>query len=254
MKSCSYCFSTEKLTKEHIWPKSLIERNPDFLTYNKVTNSFYKGEAVIKDVCAKCNNGVLSKLDEYLAELYDSQLENIVVAGSTAGLAYDYNMLLRVLLKISFNSARSSGSDKVVKAHQKLISYILAGTHRGDIMLRLQIVTDSKEYSLGAESYRTVKPEVLRCADIGYDGVLANRFMIRLIAINSFWFYLIIPYKKEKPHKLKEFIEGFSHWGLQPGVLISPDSSRLNISVDKTTWFDPRLLGSLLGANPKKMK
>ncbi|MCK3828252.1 hypothetical protein [Pseudomonas sp. W2Aug9] len=251
MKSCSYCASAEKLTKEHIWPKSLIERNSDFLTYNKATNSFYKGEAVIKDVCARCNNGALSKLDEYLAKLYDSQLENIIPAGSGAGLAYDFNMLLRVLLKISFNSARSSGSDKVVKTHQKFINYILKGTHRGDIMLRLQIVTDSTEYSLDVESRRIVKPEVLRCADIGYDGVLANRFMIRLIAINSYWFYLIIPYKKEKPHKLKEFIEGFSNWRLQPGVLVSPGSSRLNISVDKTTWFDPRLLGSLLDASPK---
>lgn len=251
MKSCSYCTSIEKLTKEHIWPKSLIERNPDFLTYNKATNSFYKGEAVIKDVCAKCNNGALSKLDEYLAGLYDSHLESIVVAGDGVGLDYDYNMLLRVLLKISFNSARSSGSDKLVKAHQKFINYILKGTHRGDVMLRLQIVTASTECSLDGESLRTVKPEVLRCADIGYDGVLANRFMIRLIAINSFWFYLIVPYKKEKPHKLKEFIEGFSQWRLQPGVLISPGSSRLNIPVDKTTWFDPRLLGSLLSANPK---
>jgi hypothetical protein len=250
MKSCSYCASFEKLTKEHIWPKSLIKRNPDFLTYNKTTNSFYKGEAVIKDVCAECNNDILSRLDDYLATLYDSHFANIVTAGSEAELAYDYNMLLRVLLKISFNSARSSGSEKSVKLHQKFITYILKGTHRSDVMLRLQIVTDSTEFSLDGELRKTVKPEVLRCADIGYDGVLANRFMIRLIAINSFWFYLIIPHKKEKPHKLKEFMEGFIAWRLQPGVLIPPDSSRLDISANKTTWFDPRLLGSLLSANP----
>jgi len=216
MKSCSYCANSEKLTKEHIWPKSLIKRNPDFLTCSKISNSFYKGEAVIKDVCAECNNNTLSKLDNYLANLYDSYFINIVSAGREVEFFYDYDMLLRVLLKISFNSARSCGSEKSIRLHQNFISYILKGIHRGNVVLRLQIVTDSIECSPNGELRSTVKPEVLRCAAIDYDGALANRFMIRLIAINSFWFYLIIPYKKEKPHKFKEFMEGFSAWKIQP--------------------------------------
>ncbi|ROQ48187.1 hypothetical protein [Pseudomonas putida] len=254
MSSCSYCASVGKLTKEHIWPKSLITRNPDFLTYNKATNSLYKGEAVIKDVCANCNNSTLSKLDSYLTNLYDSHFANIVSAGSGVELPYDYNMLLRALLKISFNSARAHGSDKEIRTHQKLVKFILKGTHRGEVMLRLQIVTSSTEYRTPQEPPRTIKPELLRCAKIDYDGPLSHRYMIRLIAINSFWFYLIFPYKKEKPHKLKEFIDNFSNWRLQPGILIGPESSKVDIPVSNTTWFDPRLLGSLLEAKPQKTR
>lgn len=250
MKNCAYCGKPEKLTKEHIWPSTLIKKYEDLLTYNKSKNKFYKGDAVIKDVCSECNNVHLSKLDFYLSNLFDAHLKNILNPGESAYLEYDYDQLLRALLKISFNSARSSATDKTIKAHKKLTKYILEGICRGSIMLRLQIVTASKAINPQDNTEKMFRPEVLRCTDIGYDGALGNRFMVRMIAINSFWFYIIIPYKNEPPHKWREFLSGFSNWIIQPGTLVNPSSSKLEIPVEKTTYFHPQLLGSLLDTNP----
>lgn len=77
MKNCAYCGKSEKLTKEHIWPNTLIKKYEDLLTYNKNQNKFYKGDAVIKDVCSECNNIHLSKLDSYLSGLFDAYLKII---------------------------------------------------------------------------------------------------------------------------------------------------------------------------------
>lgn len=118
-------------------------------------------------------------------------------------------------------------------------------------MLRLQVVTAAKFIDPKDSSEKMFRPEVLRCGDIDYDGALGNRFMVRMIAINSFWFYIIIPYKDEPPHKWREFLAGFSNWTIRPGVLVSPSSSRLEIPVEKTTYFHPQLLGGLLNVNPK---
>ncbi|MGG2731368.1 hypothetical protein ACQYZU_26975 [Pseudomonas aeruginosa] len=248
MKKCAYCGKSEKLTKEHIWPSTLIRKYENLLTYNKNEDKFYKGDAVIKDVCSECNNVHLSKLDSYLSDIFDAHLKRILTPGESALLNYDYDKLLRALLKISFNSARASASEKIIKAHQKFATYILEGIHRGNIMLRLQIVTAVRATNLQENTEEMVMPEILRCADIAYDGALANRFMIRMIAVNSFWFYIIIPHKNEPQHKWRELLNGFCNWTIQPGVLVNSSSRKLEIPKEKTTYFHPQLFGKLLNA------
>jgi hypothetical protein len=249
MKNCAYCDKPEKLTKEHIWPSTLIRKFEDLLTYNKSQNKLYKGDPLIKDVCGACNNIHLSKLDSYLSKLFDEHFKEILNPGDSANLEYDYDLLLRGLLKISFNSARAAASEKIITAHQKFTKYILEGGHCGKIMLRLQIVTASKAINPQDNTEKMVRPEILRCADIGYDGELSKQFMIRMIAINSFWFYIIIPYAYESPTNWRTFLNGFCNWEIRPGVLVSPSSSKLEIPIEKTTYFHPLLLGSLLDAN-----
>jgi hypothetical protein len=72
--------------------------------------------------------------------------------------------------------------------------------------------------------------------------------MIRLVAINSYWFYIIISRKREPKHKWKKFLEGFSNWKIQPGLLLGQNSSNINIGVEQTTYMDPELLGNLVNA------
>ena len=115
MKYCAYCSEQGSLTKEHIWPRSLITKYEGLKTFNPRSNSFYTGEPVIKDVCAPCNNVHLSKLDSYLSELHEKYLQNILMPGDAAFVEYDYNLLLRALLKISYNSARAFAEDKTTK-------------------------------------------------------------------------------------------------------------------------------------------
>ena len=64
------------------------------------------GQPTIKDVCPKCNNDVLSKLDSYGLELYKRCFYRIADAGESVTFDYDYERLLRWILKLNFNSAR----------------------------------------------------------------------------------------------------------------------------------------------------
>ncbi|MNW05676.1 hypothetical protein D3C71_2019570 [compost metagenome] len=72
--------------------------------------------------------------------------------------------------------------------------------------------------------------------------------MVRLVAINCFWFYVIFPYKNESEHKWKAFLKGFSEWrGMPSGVLVNSASKSLVIPSDKTTFFHPVLMEGLRG-------
>jgi len=92
---------------------------------------------------------------------------------------------------------------------------------------------------------KMVHPEGLRCAEIPYDGVLNNRFMIRMIAINSYWFYTIAPYRLEAKVKYSEFLNRFKNWRIQPGIRVCPRSSSLEVPVEKTTYFHIDLYKSM---------
>lgn len=73
MQICAYCDAENvKLTKEHLWPASLHRRIDESnraylgqanLFYLARINKIILGEPQIKDVCAKCNSEVLSKVD-----------------------------------------------------------------------------------------------------------------------------------------------------------------------------------------------
>jgi len=78
--------------------------------WNEVANRMVVGEAKIRDVCGYCNNGPLSQLDSYGKELltYSGLLVRNYTK-KTLTLTYNYSLLLRWLLKVSFNSARTDG-------------------------------------------------------------------------------------------------------------------------------------------------
>lgn len=199
IKKCAYCGGVEKLSREHVFPNGIIQRfNEKLVSYNDKTDVSFKGDLVIKDVCSSCNNGTLSELDAYLCSVYDQCMSLAILPGKDVTLAYEYDQLLRSLLKISFNSARgSSNGSKAVKAYRNLIPYIVGDVLAApNVMLRLQIVTSAKRYNTDTKQIDgLLKAQLLRSAKIAYDGPLKSRFIVRLVAINSFWFYLIVPTK-----------------------------------------------------------
>jgi len=100
MKRCAYCnIANEKFTREHIWPANILRKCESLLTYNPKNENFHKGEPVIKDVCGQCNNSHLSKIGVYLADLFDHYFADYIEVGQPADLTYEYNTLLRGLLK-----------------------------------------------------------------------------------------------------------------------------------------------------------
>ena len=245
MKTCAYCGKGSTLTKEHIWPSCLIEKYESLLTYSKRKNSLYKGEPTIKDVCEHCNNVVLSKLDSYLSGIYDRHFERILLPGEAASLSYEYELLLRGLLKISYNSARAGASEKIIKAHKSFVNFIIRGGYCPPIELRLQVVTASRAINLDEGTESLLEPKHLRVAEVPYDGPLAQRFVVRMVAFNCFWFFLAFPHKAEQPHKWKEFIAGFTAWKMNVGIKLPAVDSSITIPVGQTTYLHPTLLGNL---------
>lgn len=129
-KRCAFCDRVAPLTKEHLWPKSLHKRLEDVGSGNR--NYFWlkrlkqeiQSEPQVRDVCGDCNNGVLSELDSYICDLFDAQLVHMPQRQETITFSFDYHLLKRWLLKLSFNSARIHGSPDR-QALEALRAYIL---------------------------------------------------------------------------------------------------------------------------------
>ena len=115
MAICAYCREDQPATREHVIPAFLYAFQKQFaesvVGWNEVANRMVGGEARVKDVCGNCNNGPLSQLDAYGKDLLtDSGLLVRNYTKRTLTLAYNYSLLLRWLLKISFNSSRTDGA------------------------------------------------------------------------------------------------------------------------------------------------
>lgn len=112
---CAYCGSDETLTREHVWPKCILTRTPSYsVRYvgraHKITNA----DLTIRDVCRPCNNGPLSDLDAYFCNLYDDYFSREIAEGMGVIFKYDFGKLVRALLKIAYNSARTTDIDTVL--------------------------------------------------------------------------------------------------------------------------------------------
>jgi hypothetical protein len=249
MKTCAYCGNESSLTKEHIWPRCLINKYESLLTYSKRNDALFKGEPTIKDVCAECNNVALSQLDSYLSEIFDHHFARILQPGESTSISYKYDLLIRSLLKISYNSARADASERVIKAHLRFVDFILKGGFCPPVELRLQVITASRSINLDEDIENLLEPRHLRVAEIPYDGALSQRFVVRMIAFNCFWFFLVFPYKVERPHKWKEFNTGFTSWKINVGIKLPAIDSSIVIPVEKTTFLHPTLLGNLIRVN-----
>lgn len=193
-KVCAYCEESNLLTKEHIWPGCILKRTPHMnARYYGKSEKFFRGELTIKDVCDICNNGVLSQLDDYICKLYDIYFFKIAKANKSFIFKYDYNKLLRWLLKISYNTARSNDSD--TEELRIYSDYIINGGEPPlTISLRIELIKPSKNpnYIKGSSKNKFIEPQSVRCCRIETEKGKVPGVTIRLVAINSFYFWLAI--------------------------------------------------------------
>lgn len=206
MRACAYCNAVGiKRTKEHLWPTSLHRRideanrvyfgKENLFYLDKICNSL-SGEPQIKDVCANCNNAVLSKLDTYICHLWDTYFGRIVETGEHVLFSYDYSSLSRWLLKLCYNSARIHNSD--VEHLRKCRDYILGqGTHPDNVLIHLQLANPSdysidglavaKEIGLNATRH---EPRLNRVGHFGYMTRSDVGRLVRAVHLQSFLFLI----------------------------------------------------------------
>jgi hypothetical protein len=105
---CAFCRKPGPLTREHIWPKWLHASHDYSLKYHSAPDKVLPAEHIIKDVCAECNNGPLSALDDYVKSLHHRYFSKSYQTIKKTTFKYDFEKLTKWLLKVSYNSARAA--------------------------------------------------------------------------------------------------------------------------------------------------
>jgi hypothetical protein len=242
MKQCAYCDSLDRLTKEHVIPSWYVQTPGEALVFNaKKPLSHRKGEMLIKDVCQSCNNGVLSKLDAYGKLLWDHFFSRAVYHGETVPFEFDRSLLLRWLLKLSFNSARVHNADVSV-----LSTFRSAILGRDELPANLRcfvhLISPAEFGSKGEPSPATrdnanadmlLMPHWFRITQLRMPISCIAEVMQRAVIINSFCFAL---FSQESQRELDRNVldECCDLWmSRQAGAIeIKSQSSRLNLTAN----------------------
>lgn len=186
---CAYCGEPGK-SKEHIFPSWLIRETPSYgMKLSKIKGKVSPNENVVHDVCTACNNGPLSRLDDYCRGLYDRHLSRII--REPVNFEYDFPLLTRWLLKVSFNSARQQKSP--LTSFSGLIPYML-GQEPGppNRLLFMAEVIKPFEGVWGGD-HLVIEPRDHRSGNMHFRN--KPSFVViregRFIAIDSFYFYFV---------------------------------------------------------------
>jgi hypothetical protein len=147
-RSCAFCDGTTDLTNEHVIPECYVKTLGPTISIVKTPteDKAIPNAQEIGDVCAVCNNGPLSLLDTYLASLSQQYFSKIVHPGDRIRFSYDFDQLLRLVLKLGYNVARTRGWPLAVFKEAR--QYILGrekcppGLH---LFLQLLIPTPAKD-------------------------------------------------------------------------------------------------------------
>lgn len=192
-RKCAYCGAVGKLSKEHVWPSSFLKRHEgNHAHYSPKSGKVHGGDYIVCDVCECCNNEKLSPLDSYFCELYDLYFSIPRGFDEVVLFEYDYDLLVRVLLKIAYNTARSAGSE--TSPFIRTTDYILHGNKRptgiaviGELVSPT-VIADAKD----AAHVKEISPPPYRsvlCQSLTPHG---SAVLLRLIAVSSFYFHLLI--------------------------------------------------------------
>jgi hypothetical protein len=167
-------------------------------------------EPTIRDVCAVCNNGELSTLDNYICQVFDRDFSVIRDRGEKVALEYDYHLLKRWLLKMSYNSARMSGSD--IPGFQPLLPYImgqsLSAGRTVKLFLEMTYPSEIPSEETQAGMPTTVRPVVNRVGFVGYEAPTGMK-LVRAVHLRSFCFLLAFLPQTASAASMRAFVEEF---------------------------------------------
>jgi hypothetical protein len=229
---CAYCGAVGPMTREHIWPKCFLERVQSYnIRYSGRAKKVFAGDFTVKDVCATCNNGELSKLDAYLCALYDKYFTEIVQEGDTIAFEYDFGQLTRWLLKISYNSSRTTGNDRDL-----LTPYapVICAQQACSPIHAVAFIATARPCWVKHKTRGRVRLDPLgfRCARLQVVTDEEVPFALRLVSMNSYLFFIML---MKQPivdlERMSDLLYGI------PGTPILP-SGKILIPPPKLTALD----------------
>lgn len=224
-RRCAFCGESAPLTREHVWPRCISQKRKGETRFLGKNRRFFDGDLTVKDVCARCNNGALSALDNYVCGLYEAQLHLLAKPNQSLVFRYNYGLLLRWLLKISYNSARVNNTDEDVLA--RYCDFILTGKGLPEgLVVPVELVRPSKHTRKNGAQF--IWPDTLRCARVQIGAAPLPGYCVRLVSIRSFYFYLVIETKEALTDKERAFSEQMlSAW--LPATKLGPEANQLTL-------------------------
>jgi hypothetical protein len=191
---CAYCGSVTELSNEHLFPKFLHERSQGSMisvARTALGDKAVSGELKIGDVCKRCNNGQLASLDNYVCDLHDRFFTTIVHPGDRVDFRFDFERLLRWLLKTAYNIARARGG--AIESFADLVNYILNGTNRPKgfrvfLQLIIPTATSSREW-LNMPDVAEIPPAPARI-DFLDVRILVGFNIAFVLSLNSYLFHV----------------------------------------------------------------
>lgn len=256
--SCSYCNqSDEKLTREHIIPDGFLRgMNRKAMTTwsDKAPVRVIKGDMVIKDVCAKCNNELLSILDNYALNAITKYNGEINRATKKIFFKYDFEKISRWLLKVVYNSARASGSVYDSSIYKQCTEYILeGGTCELDFSIYAQFIDISPNELKDSVIYHYEKNheysiDHFRIAPFKLKDISTYYCALRVIMVNSFAFFVIVYDKDVKKEEITGIEECFEKIYPQSEKLLR-GSKKTKLTKEKNFWKHSLLTNMYLRDN-----
>ncbi|MHA2937240.1 hypothetical protein ACXJY6_02980 [Vibrio sp. RC27] len=207
MSICAYCGEDRKATREHIIPDfiySFQKNKGGNVGWNERAQKLVPSEGKIKDVCAICNNERLGGLDGAVKTMFeDAGIMTQNYLKDHVEFKYDYNVLKRWLLKVSYNSARAASNN----AHRfkRFIPFImgdeleesdveiLVGLYKPEILSKEEMKKFDGDLEFGANG--EFNPFHSR---IAWTPELAPEFKVRMIVMGALLFHIIIFNKGQK--------------------------------------------------------
>ncbi len=248
--ACAYCGKVGVLTREHLLADFLYRESPDQkLGYNQRADKFMTWEPVARDVCEICNNGPLSMLDNY-ARNFLSSIDYKRTYPVTVSLAFEYNYdsLLRWLLKVSYNAARALST--VQPLLQDCVRYIRDGGDRPSVaFLALEVVRDTPiadndrpGLPLEARAWRFIPTKMFR---VGYGGLNTSAtdaigvpdYYLRFVAMNAWQFYICLVSRESSRPERRRLARLFQD-STPSAVFLKPEGDRCSVEVSTKTGLE----------------
>lgn len=195
---CAYCYKNTTPTKEHVFPNffyknlNLKDTNSSYVSFNSGTNKVTKKELFVSDVCDECNNIKLSELDNHFSKIAQQLLFS---ENSLLTITYNYDLLLRWLLKTMFNAIRLIKANSTANIYSKnYLNYILNSkrekTFPETIILGFSLKKDN--FSASYMTIGTFLPFK--------EGFLKYLNIFDFIQIKNFVF-VVVSFKRKKDYK-----------------------------------------------------
>jgi hypothetical protein len=208
--NCAYCDRERTATREHVWPSCFLDRyGREAAKFSVKSQKVHGADYVVGDVCAECNGGRLSEADAYFCLLYDKYFYHLHDFESKVVFEYDYGLLLRSLLKISFNSARAGGSN--TEPFLPCRAFMLG--EKGaplNVASFIELVSPSLWPDKNdASIVHKVFPNTFRAIIARFTKPGGEKLLYRVVAVNSFFFHVHLPLQEMPNGEFERIVADF---------------------------------------------